>query len=251
MAFVEIAPGVQVATSRRDSTSTTWFARTGILVDPCWERDELDAIADALAGQPVAGFSTHAHHDHLLWHPRLGEVPRWAAPRAVELAREHAAGLRDALGDDYPDDVLALFAQVTPLPDGADHLPGTDVEVVVHDGHAPGHAALFDPASGVMVAGDMLSDVELPLPFWPDDLPSYLVGLDRLAPLVARASVLVPGHGTPSFAPMERLDADRRYLDAVIAGRGPDDSRLAHEGMRTHYEHLVELVRSGHREEPG
>jgi hypothetical protein len=28
----------------------------------------------------VAGFSTHPHWDHLLWHPRLGDVPRYATP---------------------------------------------------------------------------------------------------------------------------------------------------------------------------
>jgi len=251
--FAEVAPGVHVATSRVMTTTSTVLAHGDavVLVDPAWRRDELVAIADGLDGlglRPTAGFSTHAHHDHLLWHPRYGDVPRWAAPRAAELAAGEETALREALGADYPDDVLALFAQVTALPgdpgDPGVTVPDTDLEVVVHDGHAPGHAALLDPATGVMVAGDMLSDVELPLPFWPDDLPAYLAGLDRLAPAVARARVLVPGHGTPSYAPLERLDADRRYLDDVIAGRVPDDPRMANEGMREMYDRLVAMVRA-------
>lgn len=244
--FVEVAPGAYVATSRQMATTSTLLVAGGetILVDPAWLRDELAAIADELdarALRPTAGFSTHAHHDHLLWHPRYGDVPRWASPRGAELARSEEAGLREHLGTDYPDDVLALFSAVAPLTAGA--LPGTDVEIVVHDGHAPGHAALLVPASGVLVAGDMLSDLELPLPFWPDDLPAYLDGLDRLAPLVARARVVVPGHGTPSTDPMARLDSDRRYLDDVIAGRVPDDPRLGNQGMQEQYEHLVRMVR--------
>jgi glyoxylase-like metal-dependent hydrolase (beta-lactamase superfamily II) len=189
-----------------------------------------------------AGFSTHAHHDHLLWHPSLGEVPRWAAPRTAELAVQERAGLLEMLGDDYPDEVLALFGHVTPL--AGETVPGTELVAIVHDGHAPGHAALFDPASRVLVAGDMLSDVELPLPFWPDDLPAYLAGLDALAPWVAEAAALVPGHGHPSYAPMERLDADRRYLDDVLSGRVPDDPRLGNPGMSEMYERLVSLTRT-------
>ncbi|MEP9381435.1 MBL fold metallo-hydrolase [Nocardioides sp. KR10-350] len=244
--FVEVVPGAYVATSRRMTTTSTLLVTgdASVLVDPAWLRDELDAIAEELEARGVAvtaGFSTHAHHDHLLWHPRYGDVPRWAAPKAAALAVSEETGLREELGGDYPDEVLALFAKVTPLP--GDVVPGTELEVAVHDGHAPGHAALLDPRSGVLVAGDMLSDVELPLPFWPDDLPAYVEGLDQLEPYVARASVLVPGHGTPSYAPIERLDADRRYLDDVMSGRVPDDPRMGNEGMEETYEHLVRMVR--------
>ena len=33
---------------------------------------------DRLGIPVVAGFSTHPHWDHLLWHPRFGDVPRYA-----------------------------------------------------------------------------------------------------------------------------------------------------------------------------
>jgi hypothetical protein len=42
---------------------------------------------------------------------------------------------------------------------------------------------------------------------------------------------------------MERLDADRRYLDDVLAGRVPDDPRLGNPGMAEMYERLVSLAR--------
>ena len=38
-------------------------------------------------GQPVvAGFSTHPHWDHLLWHARLGATPRYATARCAALS---------------------------------------------------------------------------------------------------------------------------------------------------------------------
>ncbi|MDO8107007.1 MBL fold metallo-hydrolase [Isoptericola sp. b441] len=313
MAFVRVADGVLVATSRVMATTSTLIRAgdRGVLVDPAWCADELVALADAVDGLGVrvtAGFSTHPHHDHLLWHPRFGGVPRWASPRAVavvaderevllaELLAEPACPGADEPGEprpaepgeprpagpaeprpvepaesgpadpaeplpgvrvdprrptrgrpspepsarSFPPEVLALFAQVTALPDapvvalpepfGADG-PDEPLVAVVHDAHAAGHLALWAPERGVLLVGDMLSDVELPLPFDPDDLEAYLTGLDTLAPYVARARVLVPGHGTPTSDPVARLDVDRRYLAAVLAGRDPDDPRRANPGM--------------------
>ncbi|GAA1848917.1 MBL fold metallo-hydrolase [Myceligenerans crystallogenes] len=241
------------------TTTTLALGPGGILVDPAWEQDELDGIADDLDGLGVrvtAGFSTHAHYDHLLWHPRFGgATPRWASSAAVAVV----AAQRDALLDDLAADsagshdgaVRALFGRVTAMPDD-DGRPGTRIpgpdgalpphEVVTHDAHAPGHSALWLPGPGVLVAGDMLSDTEIPLPFDPDDLEAYLAGLDRLEPYVRAASVLVPGHGTPSYAPMTRLDADRRYLDAVLSGRAPDDPRLRDPGMADAHARVLRIA---------
>lgn len=266
-------------------TTTTVVIRDAhaLLVDPAWRPDELVALADdldALGLRVTAGVSTHPHHDHLLWHPRFGDVPRWASARAVAAVAAHHDELRAALladpGDPYPDDVLALFGAVVPLPGsdevgsvlavpapfGPSHIPSDvaarsrsapepdpepapdldPVELITHDAHAPGHVAVRLPARGVLLVGDMLSDVELPLPFDPDDLPAYLTGLDVLEPAVAGATVLVPGHGTPTYEPLARLDADRRYLDAVLAGRTPDDPRLADPEMARVHRRLVALA---------
>ncbi|MCK0115852.1 hypothetical protein MWU57_02310 [Isoptericola sp. S6320L] len=77
MGFVPVAEDVLVRTSRRLATTSTLVlgrrsveGRAALLVDPAWEPDELAAIAaevSALGARVVAGFATHAHHDHLLW----------------------------------------------------------------------------------------------------------------------------------------------------------------------------------------
>ncbi|GAB2625364.1 MBL fold metallo-hydrolase [Pseudactinotalea suaedae] len=250
MTAVEVADGVLVTTSAIDVTTSTVVVRgsEALLVDPAWTLGELDVLADLLVERGLvatAGFSTHAHHDHLLWHPRLGKVPRWASPRTAELAAGEPSALLAQMGPGWPADVLELLGRVTTA-DG-DRLPEPwgEAELVVHDGHAPGHTAVWLPERGVLLAGDMLSDVELPLPFGPDDLPSYLAGLEVLAPYVARAAVLVPGHGTPTTAPLARLDADRRYLDDVLTRGDSDDPRIGHLGMAEHHAHLQRLMRAG------
>lgn len=275
--FVPVVDGVLVRTSRRMSTTTTLVlgrrdvtGGPGLLVDPAWAEDELVAIADevrARGAHLVAGFATHAHHDHLLWHPRLGDdVPRWAtATTAATARRERPRLLAEARQDSHrfagppcPPEVLDLVACVDAAPGsggtrtGPPLLPGVgglpEVHVVEHDGHAPGHAALWLPDARVLVAGDMLSDLELPLPCdeitGRADVGAYLAGLDRLAPYVARAQVLVPGHGTVTDRPGGRLDADRRYLDAVLAGKTVDDPRLALalDGMAAEHDRLRRVV---------
>jgi glyoxylase-like metal-dependent hydrolase (beta-lactamase superfamily II) len=248
---VEIARDVFVMTSSKYATTSTIVRRGGsaLLVDPAWTAGELDDIVHWLADNDctvTAGFATHAHHDHMLWHPAFGPAPRWASPRSAELAiewRDELTEMLDVYPPDWPnpfDGIRGLTGSSIPAPFGADG--AETIELVIHDGHAPGHTAMLLTDRGVLLAGDMLSDIELPLPFTPDDLPGYLDALDRLAPVVGRASVLVPGHGHPTDRPMERLDADRRYLADVIAGHDADDRRRALTGMSEAHDKIVRLA---------
>ncbi|MDO8362410.1 MAG: MBL fold metallo-hydrolase [Actinomycetota bacterium] len=251
-AAAEVAPGVFVTTSSKYDTSSI-IVRSGshvLLVDPAWTTDELDGLERWLHAHEctvTTGFVTHAHHDHMLWHPGFGTAPRWASPTTTHKAAEWRAELEAAL-DAYPpewphpfDGIRALDSATIPLPFG-DGGGQESIELVVHDGHAPGHTALLLADRGVLLAGDMLSDIELPLPFNPDDLPVYLDALDRLAPVVRRAGVLVPGHGHATNRPLARLDADRRYLDDVLAGRDPDDPRRALKGMDEAHAKIVQMA---------
>jgi glyoxylase-like metal-dependent hydrolase (beta-lactamase superfamily II) len=237
------------------AVTTSMMIRRGdrvVLVDPAWSVGELDSIVqwiDESALIVTAGFHTHAHHDHLLWHPAFGTAPRWISSRTAEMALEWRSELLDALGDEFPrewpnplDSLLPTEAENLPEPFGVD-APNEQITLIRHDGHAPGHTAIWLPERRALLAGDMLSDVELPLPFSPDDLSSYLDALDKLAPFVAMAVTLVPGHGHPTDRPMKRLDADRSYLDAVVAGRDPDDPRRGLPGMDEAHRRIVELAR--------
>lgn len=256
---VEVAPGVHVMTSRRYATTSTVVVGDGdaLVVDPCWDADELAGVAGFLGSKGArcaAGLATHLHYDHVLWHPDLGDVPRWASSWAAEQwAGDRGSLVRPLIGD-IPDDLVALAGHVTALPaaspsSGGDPLElpwrGRAITVHEHDAHARGHLAIEVCDAGVLLAGDMLSDIELPYPDADEpDLASYLAGLDRLADVVRRCRVLVPGHGSPTYAPVERLDADRRYLDAVLAGRPADDPRLADPDNQEIHARTLEQARA-------
>jgi glyoxylase-like metal-dependent hydrolase (beta-lactamase superfamily II) len=233
----EVSPGVLVATSRVMQTNTTVVVASGraLVIDPAWLPDELDALAGALRERGltvVEGFSTHAHHDHLLWHPAFGDVPRWASARTAELARDEREALVAALGAEFPTELVELMGRVDA------GFPGFGVVPVVHDGHAPGHTAVWLPESRVLVAGDMLSDVELPLPFSPDDVPSYERALGILEPYARAARVVIPGHGSVGSVAFARWEADRRYLADIRRTGESDDPRRANPGMAEEYAHL-------------
>ena len=85
-----------------------------------------------------------------------------------------------------------LTGILTPLPPGGGPVPG---EIVEHQAHAPGHAAVLVADRGVLTAGDMLSDVLIPLldPRRPDQVGAYETALDRLGEAARHVDVLVPG----------------------------------------------------------
>src|SRR5690349_23405302 len=126
-----------------------------VLVDPGIDGSDLNELADDLGRLGIAvaaGFSTHPHWDHLLWHPRFGDVPRHASRPCAELAaqaRERAKAMAAESATDVP---LDLVARVTALPEDHPSLPG---ETIQHDAHAVGHLALLLADRGVLVAGDM------------------------------------------------------------------------------------------------
>jgi glyoxylase-like metal-dependent hydrolase (beta-lactamase superfamily II) len=209
-----------------------------LLVDPGVTGAEVGALAEALRGlgpPPVLGFSTHPHWDHMLWSRELGDVPRVATVDAVAHARDSLLDAREKAGRLAPGSDLALVGVLDPLPEGVDSLDwaGPEVHVLEHRGHAPGHAALFVPADGVLIAGDMLSDVEVPLldlkSGAADPLSDYEHGLDVLEQVLdAGCRVLVPGHGAVARDEevRSRFEVDRMYLDAVGRSSPVRDPRL-------------------------
>ena len=85
----QVAEGVLIHESEFcQSNAVVVQGRAGVLlIDPGVHDYEMAALATDLSdsGQTVvAGFSTHPHWDHLLWHARLG-APPVTARRAARL----------------------------------------------------------------------------------------------------------------------------------------------------------------------
>jgi hydroxyacylglutathione hydrolase len=262
-----VTPGVLVATSDLYmTTSTVVTAPDGgcLVIDPAVTAEDISALAAELRARgltPVAGFATHPHWDHVLWSAELGDVPRYASPRAAEFAQVHWDHIIDGAQEDAPGHDRGLTGRLTPLPAGNAEIPwhGPRAQVVIHDGHAPGHAAVFLPEAGVLVAGDMCSDVEIPLIDlesldlgWvdlesADLLGDYRSGLDRLAALPVR--LVVPGHGRPGDAAefRRRVAADLQYLAGLDRGEDTGDPRITEGWLREEHDKQLEYARGRRR----
>jgi glyoxylase-like metal-dependent hydrolase (beta-lactamase superfamily II) len=217
------------------------------LVDPGIDGSDLNQLADDVdrLGVPVvAGFSTHPHWDHLLWHSRFGDVPRYATAAGAQVAagaRERAQKMAEESASGIP---LELIGLLTPLPADGGPVPG---ELVEHEAHAIGHAAILLAERGVLLAGDMLSDVLIPLldARRPGQVSAYEAALDRLDEAARHVDVLVPGHGAVAHGPevAARLAADRAYLDALRRGVEPVDSRLDQDWLSGPHQSNLEQAR--------
>jgi glyoxylase-like metal-dependent hydrolase (beta-lactamase superfamily II) len=218
--------------------------RAGVLlIDPGVQGHEMACLANDLRelGQPVvAGFSTHPHWDHLLWHARLSAVPRYGTARCAATVRDRLsdAGAKARVAALIPPDIveqvpLDLLGLITGLPAEMAQIPwdGPRVRIIEHQGHAPGHAALLIEERGVLVAGDMLSDVLIPmldLNDTVDPIEDYLAALRLLEGVAVDVDVFVPGHGSVGGADQvhPRIDQDRAYVHALRDAGVPGDPRV-------------------------
>jgi glyoxylase-like metal-dependent hydrolase (beta-lactamase superfamily II) len=253
--LTEITPGVLVGTSSfAETISTVVVGLAGgcLLIDPGVTVAELAGLAAEvreLGLRPVAAWSTHPHWDHVLWSRELGSAPRYATPAAVAVTETQRAELAHEAQRSAPGHDFSLLGRLTPLDVAMIPWDGPQAELIVHDGHAPGHGAVLLPGPGVLVAGDMCSDVEIPLLdlAGPEPLADYRAGLERLA-AVSGVRHVVPGHGHVGDAGefRARLAADAAYLDALVRGHPFSDARLtagSPQWLREAHEEQLRSVR--------
>ena len=249
--LTEIAPGVLVATSSYAVTTTTVVVGSSggcLVIDPAVTVAELTGLAGELAAmglRPAVGWSTHPHWDHVLWSGELGDAPRYAAPSAITVAETERDAILDGVRRAAPGHDLELVGRMRSLDATAIPWDGPEAALISHDGHAPGQEYGAVPGSGVLVTGDMCSDIEIPLldTVAADPLGDYRTGMERLASVPGVRQV-VPGHGHVGDARelRRRLGLDAAYLDAVAAGQPAGDPRLTADSpqwIRTTHEQQV------------
>ncbi len=230
MRAVGLHADVVVAISRAYRTTCT-LVRSGneaFIVDSPVFPDELEilpAIAEQ-AGFPVVGtLATHADWDHLLAPYAFPEAPlgcaETTAARLISRPGEAQRELRafdDELYVERPGPLSLSGAQSLPVP-GHCGIGEQELELHPADGHTEDGMAVWVPWARVLVAGDYLSPVEIPMLSETGSLSAYEATLDRLEPLVERADHVVPGHGEPIDGARAAaiLREDRAYLRALRA----------------------------------
>jgi glyoxylase-like metal-dependent hydrolase (beta-lactamase superfamily II) len=189
--------------------------------------DELEILAALLEQsrfpQPAGLLATHADWDHLLG--------RLAFPDAtVGVATASAARIRENPGEAQRE--LRVFDEYhyvrRPKPLGLGSVQALDVpgccEIGAHElalhptgGHTVDGMAVWIDWAAVLVAGDYLSPVEIPVLGEGGSIEAYLGTLERLRALLGAAEHVVPGHGHVLDAEraLAVLEQDVAYLSAL------------------------------------
>ncbi len=225
-------------------------AGESFLIDSPVLPDELELLPSVLEQArfpPLSGLlATHADWDHLLGPLAFpGAVLGCAESSARRLAAEPGAAQRELRSFDEglylerPRPLALGGAQALPVPG---HLEIGDQEMELHpaEGHTGDGMAIWAPWAGVLVAGDYLSAIEIPMLSPGGGVAAYQATLAGLRPLVERAEHVVPGHGPvlDGAAASEILEQDLAYLEALLsdgaaaelpAGRRSREQRRIHE----------------------
>jgi glyoxylase-like metal-dependent hydrolase (beta-lactamase superfamily II) len=257
MRAVAVHQDAIVVTSRLWQTTATAIRHgdEALLVDSPYFPDELELLPTLLA---QAGFSpsgllaTHADYDHLLGRLAFADLALGVGESTAErLQAEPGTAqreLRDADAEHYvtrPSPLSLGAFQALPVP-GYVELGDVEVELHPAEGHTRDGTALLARDAGVLVCGDYLSDVEIPLIASGGSVSDYRDTLARLAGLVDQAETIIPGHGSPHErdAASRILDEDVTYLDAL--DRGEERPRLppGRDSVRQRQIHAENLGRA-------
>lgn len=231
MRAVALHSDVIAVTSRAYATGCVLVRNGGeaFCIDSPVFPDELEilpAIAEQSSFSVVGLLCTHADWDHVLGGLAFPEAALGAAETtAARLMNEPGAAARslrefdDELYVERPRPLSLPGAQKLDVPGFVD-MGSASLELHPADGHTADGMAVWIPWAGVLVAGDYLSPVEIPMLSPGGSIAAYLATLARLEPLVAQAEHVVPGHGGPidGVRALAILREDRAYLEALAAG---------------------------------
>ncbi|HET9104527.1 MAG TPA: MBL fold metallo-hydrolase [Solirubrobacteraceae bacterium] len=228
----------------------------GFVVDSPVYPEELRALPEVLgqARFPASGLlATHGDWDHLLGRQAFpGAALGCAQSTAARLTAEPGAAQRRLRAFDAEHYVerpgpLALGSlQALPVPGKLELGAGHEIELHAAEGHTADGAAYWLPWLSLLICGDYLSPVEIPMISAGGSLERYDATLQRLAPIVAGADWVVPGHGAPQSGARaaEILAADRAYLAALASDPEqaalPEDRRSPTQ-QRIHADNLAAL----------
>jgi hydroxyacylglutathione hydrolase len=203
-------------------------AEQTVLVDPGVLSTELDDIAARVAATRPAKTTlllTHGHWDHVLGRPWWPDAEVVAHDRFAAVVQRDQAKIRreiEALAREHGQSWERGFTPFRP----AQAVSGLHLArrgpwtLVLRDafGHSDSQLSVHLPHERILLAADMLSDIEIPLLGGP--VAPYLDTLRALAPLAENGAIdtLVPGHGAIARgrgAVVTRVRRDIEYLESL------------------------------------
>jgi len=179
------------------------------------------AIAAVTPQPPVLLINTHHHPDHFLGNQAYAGLPIAALSGTIQgIAADgntFAENLFRMSGDWLKGTEVVVPNQT--LTAGPLLVAGRQFELIALDGHTGADLAIYDAASGVLFAGDLVFNGRAPTTPHAD-VAHWLAALDKLEALTRRPgfTALVPGHGavTTDAAPIRRTRAWLNWLQASM-----------------------------------
>lgn len=156
------------------------------------------AIAGVTPLPPVLVINTHHHPDHFLGNQAFAGTPAGALAGTVQgIAADgdaFAENLFRLTGDWMKGTEVRVPTQT--LAAGRTEIAGRRLRLLALDGHTGADLAVYDEASGVLFAGDLVFNGRAPTTPHAD-IAHWLAALDRLEALTREPgfTLLVPGHG--------------------------------------------------------
>ena len=186
------------------------------------------AIAAVTARSPALVINTHHHPDHFLGNQAFAGTPI----AALAATRQDIAGEGNAFAENLyrlTGDWMKgteVLAPVQTLADGTADIAGRRLRLLALAGHTGADLAIYDEASGVLFAGDLVFHGRAPTTPHAD-ITRWLAALDQLEAITREPGFrrLVPGHGAVAgdAAPIRQTRAWLNWLqrglhEAAAAG---------------------------------
>lgn len=231
MRVVSLHPDVLLATSAIWQTNCV-IVRSGeetFVIDSPVLPEELEVLPALLEqshfSRPSGLLVTHADWDHLLARLAFPDATLGCARTSAERLHSTPGGAQRELRafDEQhyvrrPRPLALGSVQAIDVPGGCE-IGSHELPLHPAEGHTADGMAVWIDWAGVLVAGDYLSTVEIPVLGEGGSIDAYLATLERLRPLVSTAEHVVPGHGPILDSERVRsiLDEDVAYLEDLRA----------------------------------
>lgn len=179
------------------------------------------AMAAVSERPPALVINTHHHPDHFLGNQAFAGTPLAALPATMQgIAGEGNAFAENLyrLSGDWMKGTEVL-APTRALAAGTSEIAGRKLRLVALDGHTGADLAVYDEASGVLFAGDLVFNGRAPTTPHAD-VAHWLAALDQLEAITRERgfTALVPGHGAVArdAAPIRQTRAWLNWLSGAM-----------------------------------
>jgi glyoxylase-like metal-dependent hydrolase (beta-lactamase superfamily II) len=221
-------------------------SKHSLLIDTGMGIGNIQQVIDTLIPSSTSSLqviNTHTHHDHIGDNWRfsgkiLGVRSEFAEHNAQGSIEEAQNELKPGMiWEKYlPEDFIPKNYRIHPFKinkyikegDRIDLGAAQEFQVISTPGHAPDSISLLDEKHRLLFVGDTFYQGPILLYRPETNLPDYLISLEKLAQIIPKVDLLLPGHNTPNVEPKlltKAAQAMREVLNGKSIPKKTDDGK--------------------------